>query len=169
MKTQSSDSNPAYCPSCFRVVEDQRVFCFFCGQFIHAHVPTDSRLWDSRLSDLAILEPPPPEERPTIELPADLAMLEPPPPEEPPTIELPDDLLNPQKDPSSENTVRANDHSNPVYTTKDFDSRDKHTVDNPESSATTRFTEASANDPIVSEKNDIEQDEESPQDHQSTT
>ena len=62
MKTEPSDAKTVYCPSCFRVVEDQRVFCFFCGQFIHSHVPTDSRLWDSRLSDLAVLEPPPPEE-----------------------------------------------------------------------------------------------------------
>lgn len=149
MKTEPSDAKTVYCPSCFRVVEDQRVFCFFCGQFIHSHVPTDSRLWDSRLSDLAVLEPPPPEE--------------------PLTTEIPHDLVTPQNDPSSENTERAKDHSNPVYTTKDFESRDKSALEDPESAAATPFTETSSDDPIVSEKSDIEQDEESRQDHQATT
>jgi hypothetical protein len=146
MKTGSSDT--VYCPGCFRVVEDRRVFCFFCGQFIHSHVPTDSRLWDSRLSDLTVLAPPPPEEQPT--------------------IEIPDDLLNAQNDPSSENTVRANDHSNPVYTTKDFESPHKSALEDPASAAATPFTETSADDPVVSEKSDIERDEESQQDHQAT-
>ena len=37
-----------YCPRCFELVEDRRVFCETCGQFIHEHAPADSREWDSR-------------------------------------------------------------------------------------------------------------------------
>ena len=149
MNTQSSDSNATYCPSCFRVAEDQRVFCFFCGQFIHEHVPTDSRLWDSRLSDLAVLEPPPSEQ--------------------PPTIQIPDDFLNLQQNPSNATVLRGNDNSNTADTDTDFDNPDQGTVKDPESEAATHSKEASPNDPIVGETIGIEKDEESRQDHQATT
>jgi hypothetical protein len=38
----------AYCPRCFRLADDDVVFCQFCGQFIHQNAPADSSAWDSR-------------------------------------------------------------------------------------------------------------------------
>lgn len=46
-----------YCPRCFDLVEDARVFCENCGQFIHEHAPADSREWDSRPPDLSPVAP----------------------------------------------------------------------------------------------------------------
>ncbi len=46
-----------YCPRCFQVAPPDRVFCSFCGQFIHDNAPPDSRPWDSRPPDLSTSEP----------------------------------------------------------------------------------------------------------------
>ena len=46
-----------YCPRCFELVEDSRVFCETCGQFIHENAPADSREWDSRSPDLSPAAP----------------------------------------------------------------------------------------------------------------
>ena len=46
-----------YCPRCFELVEDLRVFCETCGQFIHENAPADSREWDSRPPDVFQVAP----------------------------------------------------------------------------------------------------------------
>ncbi len=37
-----------YCPRCFQVVDNRRVWCRHCGQFIHANTTGNSKEWDTR-------------------------------------------------------------------------------------------------------------------------
>ena len=154
MTTDPCDPDPVYCPRCFRVVQDQRVFCYFCGQFVHAHTPADSRSWDSRLSDLTVLEPAPPAERPTIELPEETSTY--------------------QQNQSVPNNEEPKDQPDPASTADSLSSdelgiRDKIGFKDPEPAVADNSTEPSVAEPIISGKSDIEQGEEPQQDHRATT
>ena len=61
----------AYCPSCYRLVLDEYVFCQYCGQFIHQNAPADSRPWDSRPPQVPAVAPAAVPETPNIDLPED--------------------------------------------------------------------------------------------------
>ncbi len=57
MSGASRGPDGVYCPRCRRAAPDGVVFCRYCGQFVHARAPADSRPWDSRPPELPSVAP----------------------------------------------------------------------------------------------------------------